>query len=781
MRVDLFSSRLSWLRIAVGGWFLLAGVLAVRFPPRSPRAAGFSVDQARQDLEWIASEPHPVGTRAHGEVVEHIRSEVERLGLHVDVQDGTYVQNLVGNRTRLVRIRNVLAKRDGFSNTRSVVLMAHYDSVIGAPGAGDDGVGVATLIETARSLQSSQLRNDVVFVFTDAEELGLCGAWMFVSEHPWARNIGAILNFEARGVRGRAMLFETGERSGWLVREFLDAVPASYASSLAPTIYQYTRYATDLNVFRGTGVPRLNFAFVEGWQAYHTWRDMTKAVESAAILDEGSYAVGLTTRIGNLDLTTQASDLHELVYFNFGGIVVRYNERLAWIPAILACLVFLGLAAQRYRKGHVRIWQIVLAVLGTLVAVVLTSVAAWAAWRMLTRSASELGSLFDRPGLYTTALAVLALASMVVAHKMLRRFATEDGIALAAMLWFALFAAYSAIWLRGISYVFAWALGGAVILAYGAWGIASTRSIGLHHVLAVVLGSTFVLFVLVPTIDMILLARPTWPFTAVPLMALVFLLMSPGIELALGGMPWRVAAALAVGAVALVGLCLMPGPRGKSPRNQATGVYVASVDAGRAAWLSTEPITMPSGSHGALGTARDIDRYVPTWYDWLRRGGPYLVDAPMLSATAGPMVTIASDDLRGNTRILALRIVSPRLAPEMKICLRSSRGILSASVEEHEFLAKPLEPVMLSDTSNLSQRGCDLIVEYFGQLDHGLPLTVKIPIEAEFHADVADRTYDQTDTEVQGLGIVRALDGRVPASFVVCRRFTWSPAMKEAR
>ena len=48
----------------------------------------------------------------------------------------------------------------------AVLVMAHYDSQPNAVGAGDDGVGCASLLETARLLRSGpRLRNNVIFLF----------------------------------------------------------------------------------------------------------------------------------------------------------------------------------------------------------------------------------------------------------------------------------------------------------------------------------------------------------------------------------------------------------------------------------------------------------------------------------------------------------------------------------------------------------------------------------------------------------------------------------------
>jgi hypothetical protein len=72
-------------------------------------------------------------------------------------------------------ITNVVAKiswKAGIKNNiRATLINAHFDSVPGSPGASDDGVGVACMLETLRALsQESNLQQPVIFLFNGAEE-----------------------------------------------------------------------------------------------------------------------------------------------------------------------------------------------------------------------------------------------------------------------------------------------------------------------------------------------------------------------------------------------------------------------------------------------------------------------------------------------------------------------------------------------------------------------------------------------------------------------------------
>ena len=111
------------------------------------------------------------------------------------------------------RVQNLLAWLPGADpKGKAVLLVAHYDGVGAGPAASDDGAGTAALLETMRALRARKepLAHDVILLFTDGEEAGLLGAAAFVREHPWAKDVAVILNFEARGTSGRSYMFETG-------------------------------------------------------------------------------------------------------------------------------------------------------------------------------------------------------------------------------------------------------------------------------------------------------------------------------------------------------------------------------------------------------------------------------------------------------------------------------------------------------------------------------------------------------------------------------------------
>jgi Peptidase family M28 len=151
-------------------------------------ATEFSGERAMLHLWNFAQRPHPVGSAEHDRARDYLVNALTRLGLPPEIQRTTGVTAcyMVAG-----AVENIVARLKGSAGSSGAVLLsAHYDSVPAGPGAGDDGSGVVTLLETIRVLRAGlPLRNDVVVLFTDGEEEGLLGASAFMAEHPWARDM----------------------------------------------------------------------------------------------------------------------------------------------------------------------------------------------------------------------------------------------------------------------------------------------------------------------------------------------------------------------------------------------------------------------------------------------------------------------------------------------------------------------------------------------------------------------------------------------------------------
>lgn len=224
-------------------------------------AADFSSGRAMTHVQMLAKQPHPMGSIEHGVVRDYIFNTLATNGLQPSIQTATAVNRTADSMLVAATTQNVVARLQGTNNTKALLLSSHYDSRPQAFGASDDGAGVAAMLETLRALKSgAPLQNDVIFLFTDGEEDGLLGANAFTDEHPWAKDVGVVLNFDARGNSGPSMMFETSKSNGWLIQEFAKAAPYPVANSLLVEVYRLLPNSTDFTVFNAHGIQGLNFA-----------------------------------------------------------------------------------------------------------------------------------------------------------------------------------------------------------------------------------------------------------------------------------------------------------------------------------------------------------------------------------------------------------------------------------------------------------------------------------------------------------------------------------------
>ncbi|MCW2119338.1 M28 family peptidase [Flavobacterium sp. 7A] len=320
--------------------FLTLGIMYYTVMPQASVESNmpldeFSTKRAFTQVQAISMQPHYVGSKNHEVVFKYLQKELQKLGLQTSTQEG-YTLTDWGN---LVYSKNILARIKGINSTKSLLLLTHYDSAphSASYGASDAGSGVATVLESLRAFLNSKKtpKNDIIILFTDAEELGLNGAALFVTRHQWAKEIGLALNFEARGTSGPSyMLMETTNGNAGLVNEFANAkVDFPVSNSLMYSIYKMLPNDTDLTVFRKQGkIQGYNFAFIDGHYNYHTAQDDSQHLDKNSLAHQGSYLLPLLHYFSNANLNTTHSQDDE-VYFNLPFSFVHYPYE--WIQPML--------------------------------------------------------------------------------------------------------------------------------------------------------------------------------------------------------------------------------------------------------------------------------------------------------------------------------------------------------------------------------------------------------------------------------------------------------------
>ena len=363
-----------WLALVVT--LIVAAILGVSAQrttapaPATAPAADFAAGRAMADVRIIAQAPHPTGSAANTAVRAYLVTRLQALGFTVRTSEVVLpakVQARIAAKGAPATVAvNIIALRPGRDPaTDAVAVMAHYDSVPGSPGAADDATGVAAALEIARAIPATAQARDLVLLFTDAEEAGLIGARDFFGQlakdapadtpplrgDPLAARIGAVINLEARGGGGRAMMFETGPGNGELIALFQDVVPDPAATSLAVKIYELLPNNTDFTPAKQRGLPGLNFAFLgRAWQ-YHSPLATPDNLDQGSLQHMGVQGLAITRALLSVAALPVAAP--DTVFGDvLGSFVIAYPPVFGWV--IVAGIVVAMLLVARRRVAQWR-------------------------------------------------------------------------------------------------------------------------------------------------------------------------------------------------------------------------------------------------------------------------------------------------------------------------------------------------------------------------------------------------------------------------------------------
>ena len=651
--------------------------------PASAPPTEFSAERAMGHVREIARRPRLVGSAEHARVREYLLAELRALGLAPEVQEATGV----GTRYPLAgRVKNVIARMPGVrSGGLAVVLMAHYDGVGGSPAASDDAAGTAAILETLRALKAGPpLANDVIALITDGEEPGLLGAAAFVREHRWAKDVGVILNFEARGTGGRSYMFETGPGNLDVVR-VLRHVPDVSATSLSVTVYRMLPNDTDLSELAVLGRPALNFAFADGVERYHTAHDDVAHLDPGSLQHHGLQALALTRAFGNEPLPRPETG--DAVFFDLPliGLVV-YPEPWALPLAIMAATLVLAAVLRVSRRDHRWLRSLALGTFASLCAVVLAGAVAMAVGNAIGRAHESVGwgGAPSFRGIYAAAIGVLAVAVAFGCYAAARRWGSAMGLHAGALVVGAVATVLVSLRLPGVSFLFVWPLLATTIAAHvglrapvGTRGDAGASPVTDSGVWIATAVAAAVLVPVIYAISAVLLgAFGPGGVAAAVLTALLAWLVAPQLESLAAGHLWRATGAAVVGAATLFAVGVATVRSSPEHPTPSTVVYAMDADASNG-WLVTRGI--PSAAYLRADTTSAAS--APDWVTEIRASGgrPTYASRPR-AAIEPPVADMIADSTNAGLRAMTLRLRAAPGTAALAIRVRGPR-VVRASVD----------------------------------------------------------------------------------------------------
>jgi hypothetical protein len=706
------------------------GLYFERLPAPLPASAGtgeFSAERALVHLNAFAKAPHPIGSEEHGRSRDYLVAQLSALGVAPEIQRTTAV---TARYQAAGTVENIVARWKGTSGASdAIALLAHYDSVPAGPGAGDDGAGVAAWLEVLRALRAGPpLRNDIILVFTDGEEAGLLGASAFVAEHPWARDIRAVVNLEARGNAGASQLFETSQDNGRLVETFAQVAPHPSGTSLTYEIYKHMPNDTDMTVFKKAGDAGLNFAFIGNWEAYHTPLDNPQQIDMRSLQHHGENGLSLARRLGNADLT-QLNERDAAFFVLPPGLFFHYPSSWNWPLTILCAAMLLGVmffAGGAFDTRWSGIAEGFLVCVGMLLLFALLSLCFVRAVQWLhLRWLAEGSTLQSIP--YLLSMFALLAAVGTALYLWLRQKLIGAAFALGGFLLILLAAMATARWLPGGNFVFLWPLL-AGLIATGAAAFRPEKpapgSLLLLCLLSLPVLSIFVSLLrgFFEALGFTLLGAPVLGL----LFALFFIVMLPLLDALISAGRHYVPSGALVLAVGLFALGATTTSYSNTHPKPTMLSYALDADSGKAVWASTASRLDPWTAQ-YVGTSPRRGKLAGFFPDWLPI--EFLQNPAPLVPLAAPEAQLVDSSVAEEVRAIHLRITSPRHARELMVSVAQGR-VLEASVNGHS----------LGKTSDARWSAGGWSFDYSNAPDEGFDLLLRVQGGAPARLGVTDRT-----------------------------------------
>lgn len=427
------------LTVVVTGF--LAYGLFTQPSPKPADAEGFSSARVVEDIKVLSKNHHSVAhPQERAEVREYLIGRLEELGADT-VMLFSY-DSLTGPENRHVvytfDAHNILAEfapLDGADNAPYLMMVAHYDSRYSQPmpkdtvwsyGAADDGYGVGVTLETVSQLlkERENWKQGVKVLFTDAEEVGMMGMKaMWKNDKDVFSDVGLMINLEARGTYGPALLFETCPGNEKIMDLYSDAARYPYTYSLTTVVYNFMPNFTDFTIVKDE-IPGLNFSNIADINHYHTDLDNFDNISEKTIQHYGSQVLPVAQAYVTGDYPDKDAFRADADTVNFtvpGLGLFNFSKTLYLILNIALSLVFFLLLGYEIVRGRLNLIKalkvsgiiLVLAIgvlaLGELIAY-LSSLAAGARFKPF---GVVVGVGFDNIAMIA-ATAVIALVSVMI-------------------------------------------------------------------------------------------------------------------------------------------------------------------------------------------------------------------------------------------------------------------------------------------------------------------------------------------------------------------------------
>ena len=313
------------------------------------------------NIKNISKAPHTIfdeDKKAKSEVREYLLSELEKLGVETKTYkyDDVHLKNYSAygdNAHENVDLENIYGEIKGKSDSY-ILLATHYDSAKakegrysqqeGSLGSADAGYALSTILETLRVIKESntELENGIKILFTDGEECGLLGAKEAVKEKEILEGVNYVINIEARGTSGPAIMFETSQDNN-AVMDLYEASEKPFSYSITPEIYRLLPNGTDFTVFLENGLNGINISVLDELENYHTPNDNPENLSDESMQHYGDQVLPIVKEFVSNEKYSNPDALKgtdDSIFFNLGSAFIRYSKT---VNIFLLAVILIGL------------------------------------------------------------------------------------------------------------------------------------------------------------------------------------------------------------------------------------------------------------------------------------------------------------------------------------------------------------------------------------------------------------------------------------------------------
>jgi len=235
---------------------------------------------------------------------DYILREFQKMGYAAEFQEWQ-----VGK----FRSRNVVATLPGSDpeSSAEILFTAHYDTVQHAPGANDDGSGVAAVMAAAQVMQGCCFRHTIRFIAFSGEEVGTFGSFSYARDaYRRGDNIVAVINPDIIGYAdsvegGRIINFMCPERSWW-VADFAQNVSMRYSEVVDMMVEMRPNYiGADHQPFIDYGYDGVWIAHHDSYQWCHTPNDVVENLNRSYQVKASQFLMALVAELAVMPIEVQ--------------------------------------------------------------------------------------------------------------------------------------------------------------------------------------------------------------------------------------------------------------------------------------------------------------------------------------------------------------------------------------------------------------------------------------------------------------------------------------------